>query len=106
MSGDGRIKGPADYLELGKWNIICQRCGVKYKNDEIAKEWTGLLVCKKKCFDHRHPQDFVRGVTDDQSVPYSSPPPTDIDVDVTYDTETGVQEHSIPTGTFDNALDE
>ena len=104
MSGDGRIKGPADYLEFGKWNVICQRCGVKYKNDEVEREWTGLLVCKVKCFDTRHPQDFVRSKPDDTSVPYTSPPPTDIDVDVTYDTTTGVQDHTIPSGTFDNAI--
>ena len=99
------MKGPADYLEFGKWNVICQRCGVKYKNDEVEQEWTGLLVCKKKCFENRHPQDFVRGVPDDQSVPYTSPEPTDVYVDVTYDTTTGVQNHTIPTGTFDNSLD-
>ena len=105
MSGDGRIKGPADYLELGKWNVICQRCGVKYKNDEVEKEWTGLIVCRIKCFEVRHPQDFVRSRPDNQEVPYTSPEPTDINVSVTYDTSTGVQEHTIPTGTFNNALD-
>ena len=98
------LKGSADYLEFGKWNCICQRCGVKFKNDEVEKEWTGLIVCKKKCFETRHPQDFVRALPDDTSIPYSSPPPTDIDVSVTYDTVTGVQEHDIPTGTFDNSL--
>ena len=90
--------------EIGKWLVICQRCGVKYLNDAVEKEWTGLLVCKKKCFDQRHPQDFVRTLPDDQTIPYSSPEPTDVNVDVTYDTETGVQEHTIPSGTFNNAL--
>ena len=90
--------------EFGKWKVICQRCGVKYLNDEVEKEWTGLLVCKKKCFDQRHPKDFVRTLPDDKTIPYSSQEPTDVDVDVTYDTETGVQEHTIPSGTFNNAL--
>ena len=104
MSGSGVIKGPADNLVLGKWNVICQRCGVKYKNDEVEKEWTGLLVCKRQCFETRHPQDFVRSMPDDQSIPYASPPPTDVDVSVTYDTAVGVQNHDIPSGTFNNAL--
>jgi hypothetical protein len=100
---DGMIKGPNDYLKLGSWNCICQRCGVKRKAEDISKEWTGLLVCTDRCLDFRHPQDFVRVKPDDQQVPYTSPPPTDIDVDVTYDTVTGVQEHNIPSGTFDNS---
>lgn len=104
MSGDGVIHGPADYLQFGKWNVICQRCGVKFKNDEVEKEWTGLIVCKKKCFETRHPQDFVRSLPDDQTVPFTSPPPTDIVVDVTYDLTTGVHEYTVPSGTFDNSL--
>ncbi len=96
------LKGPADYLEFGKWNIICQRCGVKYKNDEVEKEWTGLLVCKKKCLETRHPQDFVRGRPDNMSVPYSNSPPTDVFTTVTYDTT--LTEDTIPTGTNDNGL--
>lgn len=97
------LKGKADHLELGSWNVTCMRCGVKRKNYDIAKEWTGLLVCRDKCLDFRHPQDFVRAVKDDQSVPFTSPPPTDASAAPTYDTTTGVQEHTIPTGTFDNS---
>ncbi len=93
------LKGPADHLELGKWNVICQRCGTKYKNDQLEKEWTGLLVCKDKCFETRHPQDFVRAVDDDQSVETPSPPPTDIYVSVTYNTTTGIHDYTAPTGT-------
>ena len=98
------LKGPSDYLQFGSWNCICQRCGVKRKAEDISKEWTGLLVCTTKCLDQRHPQDFVKSVKDDQTVPYTSPEPTDVTVSVTYDTEVGVQEHIIPTGTFDGSL--
>ena len=89
---------------IGKWLVLCQRCGAKKVSDQVTKEWTGLLVCTERCLDQRHPQDFVRSVPDDQSVPYSSPEPADVYVDVTYDTEVGVQEHTIPTGTFDGSL--
>ena len=61
----------------GSYNAICQRCGFKYKANQIAKEWTGLLVCKgdgtNNCWEVRHPQDFVRGVVDRQAVPNPSP---------------------------------
>ena len=97
------LKGKADHLELGSWNLICQRCGVKRKNYDIEKEWTGLFVCRDKCLDFRHPQDFVRPTIDDTSVPFTSHPPTDGDASPTYDTTTGVQEHTIPSGTFDNS---
>jgi hypothetical protein len=91
-------------LEIGKWNVICDRCGGKQKSDEVTKTWDGLIVCKPEvtpgCFEHRHPQDFVRPVTDNQSVPFVRAEPTDQFVDVTYISESvGVQERTRPTGT-------
>ena len=91
--------------EIGKWLVLCQRCGVKFLNDAVEKEWQGLLVCKDKCLDFRHPQDFVRSVPDDQTVPYTSPEPTDVEVSVTYIADTvGTQDLVVPTGTFDGSL--
>lgn len=49
------------------YNVICDRCGFKKKRSECLKEWTGLLVCKK-CYEPRHPQDFVKARADKQSV--------------------------------------
>lgn len=62
----------SDKFRLGVWNAICQRCGFEYKSDQIKKEWTGLRVCRD-CWDPRHAQDFVRGKSDKQAVPWSSP---------------------------------
>ena len=76
--------GSADYLKFGSWNVICDRCGVKRKHDQVRKEWTGLIVCSEKCWEPRHPQNFVRAVRDDQSVPFTRPEATDIFVSVTY----------------------
>lgn len=58
-------------------NGICDRCGFKRKLSTLRKEWTGLRVCSE-CWEPRHPQDFVRGVPDNQSVPDPRPEPTDI----------------------------
>ncbi len=68
--------GRADYYSHGSHNVICDRCGFKYKHFDTKKEWTGLIVCTK-CWEHRHPQDFVRGVRDQQSVRDPRPELTD-----------------------------
>ena len=58
---------------MGDWLYVCQRCGFTRYASEIKEEWTGLRVCMK-CWEPRHPQDYVRGVLDDQTVPYANPP--------------------------------
>ena len=70
--------GSADYLKWGLWNVICDRCGVKRKSDEVKKEWTGLIVCRDKCFEERHPQDLIRAVPDETEVPFSRPEAPDV----------------------------
>ena len=60
------------------WKVICQRCGFERYNHECAMEWTGLFVCKDTCWDARHPQDYVRGVPDDQTVPIARPEAADV----------------------------
>lgn len=94
-------------LEIGKWNVICDRCGSKQKSDEVTKTWDGLIVCKPEkkagCFEPRHPQDFVRSVPDEQKVAFTRPESTDQFVSVTYiSTSVGTQENTIPAGTFIN----
>lgn len=64
--------GRADYYASGQWNFICDQCGAKRKSKEMREQWDGLVVCKR-CYDPRHPQDFVRGTEDDQTVPVNRP---------------------------------
>lgn len=64
--------GTADYLDLGQWNTICDRCGKKYKANELRKEWDGLMVCWR-CYEIRQPQDYVRSVPDKQAPPWTRP---------------------------------
>lgn len=93
-----------NYYKKGSWNCICQRCSFKFKSEDIKKEWTGLLVCKE-CFENRHPQDFLRGTPEKQSVPFTAPEPTDTFVTVTYVASTvGTQSNTVPTGTFHGDL--
>lgn len=57
----------------GDWLYTCQRCGFTKYASQIRQEWTGLHVCET-CWEPRHPQEFVRGVADDMTVPFANPP--------------------------------
>lgn len=60
------------YFKLGSWNVTCDVCGFRFKADKLRKRWDGLMTCSKD-WEPRHPQDFLRGVPDKQSVPWSRP---------------------------------
>lgn len=65
----------ADFYKSGDWNAICDYCGFKYKFSKLKPTWDGFYICSG-CFEVRQPQDFVRGVLDNQSVPESRPDST------------------------------
>ena len=66
--------GHADYYRSGTYNGICDRCGSKFKFSDLKLEWDGLYVCTANgCWEARQPQDYVKGVRDDMSVPVSRP---------------------------------
>lgn len=69
--------GRFDYYRSGDWNAECDVCGQKYKASKLKLRWDGLRVCPKD-FEFRHPQDFVRGVKDNQATPFSRPEPPDL----------------------------
>ena len=56
----------------GAWNVKCSMCGHVYKSIEMERNWQGQYRCSR-CNEPRQPQDFVRGVVDDMSVPYAQP---------------------------------
>ena len=56
----------------GDWNAACFRCGQKRKASELRKQWQGYYVCPEH-WEPRHPQDFVKGIPDNESVPWSQP---------------------------------
>lgn len=66
--------GRADYLKLGDANAICDTCGFKYKLSELTMDWRGLMLCEK-CWEPRHPQEFLRGVPDKPSEGVENPRP-------------------------------
>jgi hypothetical protein len=72
--------GSRDYYLEGAWNARCQECWKKIKSSEALKRWDGFWVCWR-CYEIRNPQDFARGIPDNQGVPWSTgnPPPIFID---------------------------
>ena len=82
-----RKRGRANFQRIGSNNVICDRTGFKMKVEDCRYEWNGLFV-RKESFEHRQPQDLLRGFPDDQSVRNSRPGGPDVFIsstDVTAD---------------------
>jgi hypothetical protein len=54
------------YIPHDYW-MICQRTGLKFRRSEMRQEWTGQWV-HKDVWNPRHPQDYVKSITEDPSV--------------------------------------
>lgn len=68
--------GIADRFASGEWNFYCDLCGKKQKSSQGVQTWDKFWVCRSHK-EVRNPQDFVKGVKDDQSVPWERPEPPD-----------------------------
>src|SRR3990167_5759895 len=69
--------GRADYLDLGNWNAQCGLCGRKRKASDMkvlppGVPGAGLHVCMEHNYE-RNPQDFVRGIPDKVTPPWTQP---------------------------------
>jgi poly(3-hydroxybutyrate) depolymerase len=71
--GNTPPKGQADFYSPGDFNAVCSMCGRKRKASTMEKNWQGLYRCPAHN-DQRQPQDFVRGVVDNQSTPWAQNP--------------------------------
>ncbi len=63
----------------GQWLAICDRCGFQFLSGQMKKTWDGLYV-DHACWEPRHPQEFIRGVPDEQATPWQRPAQVDINV--------------------------
>lgn len=89
-------KGRADYLALGDWNVVCYECGRKRKASYMKRHWQGYYVCPEH-WEVRHPQDFVRGIPDVQTPPWTQPMPADQFVSLcSYATRSAVASYAGP----------
>ncbi len=90
---------PSTSFKKGTWKAVCDRCGFDYHADQLKKTWDNFYVCKE-CWEPRHPQDFVKGVKDDPSVPWTRPEQTSTETD----TSGWATPTTVPDGTFDNEI--
>lgn len=60
----------------GKYAIaICDRCGFRYKNTQLRREWTGFRVCSE-CYEPKEPQlEPLPHVSDAQALRNPRPQP-------------------------------
>lgn len=70
------------YYKPGSFYRICDRTGFAIRAERTQMEWNNLIV-DRRVFEPRQPQDFVRGVNDDQTVPYARPRTFNAPVNVT-----------------------
>lgn len=107
-------RGRADWWKQGDWNAVCQVCSFKFKASEMRLRWDGLYVCPFD-FEVRQSQDFVRGVPDHQTPPWTSPLPPPIFVSglCTLQGRSSIAGFSVagcwvaglvPVGVFDNTV--
>lgn len=102
-----QAQGRADYLELGQWNAQCGLCGRKRKSGDMKQlpegvPGAGLYVCKEHNYE-RNPQDFVRGIPDMMTPPWTQPR-TDIMGFPTYYADSDDTELAIATTTSYTSL--
>lgn len=60
------------HFEKATWNACCDICGFAFKFTELRKAWDGSYRCQAD-WETRQPQDFVRAVRDNPSVPVARP---------------------------------
>lgn len=70
------------YFAFGQWNAICDGCGGEFKSDQLRKDWRGFMMCDR-CWEPRHPQDFVRGLKPESRPTWIRPEPEPIYVNPT-----------------------
>lgn len=72
MAGHGKNPG---YIPGDHW-VVCDRCGLEYRESQMRRTWDNLIVCPKD-YERRHPQDFVRAQKDQIAAQGLVRPPQD-----------------------------
>lgn len=60
----------------GDWLAVCDSCGLTFYASQLRTRWDGLKVCEMD-YETRNPQDFVRGIPDIQTPPWTRPKPAE-----------------------------
>lgn len=61
----------------GDYHVICDVCRLKAYRSECKKTYDGKIAHIVRCWYAEHPQEKVKAIPDDQSVPEARPRPVD-----------------------------
>ena len=64
--------GTERFYKPGSFYRICDRTGFAIRAERTQMEWQNLIV-DRRVYEARQPQDFVKGVADNQTVPNPRP---------------------------------
>jgi hypothetical protein len=81
--------GQADFLRVGDYNAICDVCGRKFKFSRLRQKWDNTWACEQD-WEPRQPQDYLKGIKDNMSVPLSRPDPPALFLDEIIVTQTPI----------------
>lgn len=59
-------------LVPGTYHLVCDRTGFRLPNTMIVREWDNYMVWDK-VYEPRQPQDYLRGIKDNMTVPIARP---------------------------------
>jgi len=59
--------GRADFYDHGNPNMICDKCGQKFKKSEMREQWDHTWACPFD-YEERQPQDKLKAFPDNQSI--------------------------------------
>lgn len=65
------------FYAAGQWNFICDFCGRQNKSSDGELTWNGFYVCKSHK-ERRNPQDLLKGVKENLTLPWTRPEPPDV----------------------------
>lgn len=57
----------------GSHKVVCDMCGQVRHREDVRYNWKRQLVCTDRCFEERHPQDFVQALPDSAIVEDARP---------------------------------
>lgn len=57
----------------GDWYARCSMCNQKFLASQLVKNWQGMYRCPQHN-EPRHPQDYIRAIPDNPTVPFVQDP--------------------------------
>ncbi len=72
-----------DYYKIGSHNVLCDNCQKKFKREQVRLTWDGFMMCIKRCWYPKHPNEYPIPVIND-GMPVSNARPRETAARWTY----------------------